>query len=370
MSELHANDAIVDYAGMLKTVGDLQDRFSLMNLLDYCVIVEGLVLHNRLVMVGASEHARSEESRLGGKIREKLRPWLDEGVLVFDTEPTPLQDVRAMTNDLVTIGNRTRGGQSRDIMLEDAWFETGRLVASEKARRRPALPLLRQAPYYERSAHVPQDHAVCDLIGKYRTLKDAIESIRDNTRLALQPYMAVPIPPLALSALQRCRHPDDILVVALELRQKYRKLRDALSELRELLLDPAVSPNKKHDHIESWQRTWRSLEDYTRSAALLQLANSSNEMLDANKMFDGLDVEDIKWSIIVKKLLEKAERGWHSWRVRMLHRTAKQYLKTSDQAINAIIETVFKHRVNQEDVQKVRGFCDALKNPEEIESGS
>ena len=80
-------------------------------------------------------------------------------------------------------------------------------------------------------------------------------------------------------------------------------------------------------------------------------------MLDANKMLDGLDVEDVKWSIIVKKLLEKAERGWHSWRVRMLHRTAKQYLKASDQAINTVIETVFQHRVDQEDVQKVKSFC-------------
>ena len=366
MAELHANDAIVDYAGVLKTVGDLQDRFSLMNLLDYCVIVEGLVLHNRLVMVGATPHAVSEGSRVGEKIREKLKPWMDEGALVFDTEPAPLQDIRAMTNDLVTIGNRTRGGQSRDAMLEDAWFETGRLVASEKARRRPALPLLRQAPYYERSANVPQDHAVCDLIGKYRTLKDAVESIRDNTRLDLQPYIAVPIPPLALSALQKCRHPEDILTAALELRHQYRKLREALSGLRELLLDPAVPPSKKREHIESWQRTWQSLEDWSRSAALLQLANSSNEMLDANKMFDGLDVEDVKWSVLVKKLLEKAERGWHSWRIRMLHRTAKQYIKTSDQAINSLVEAVFQHRVVQDDVQKVKAFCDALKNPEEL----
>ncbi len=86
MTELHANDAIVDYAGILKTVGDLQDRFSLMNLLDYCVIVEGLVLHNRLVMVGATPHAASAESRVWRTISEKLKPWLDEGVLVFDTD--------------------------------------------------------------------------------------------------------------------------------------------------------------------------------------------------------------------------------------------------------------------------------------------
>ncbi len=43
--------------------------------------------------------------------------------------------------------------------------------------------------YYERSVKVPQDHAVCNLIGKYRTLKDALESMRDNTRLQLQPYI-------------------------------------------------------------------------------------------------------------------------------------------------------------------------------------
>jgi hypothetical protein len=366
MTELHANDAIVDYAGILKTVGDLQDRFSLMNLLDYCVIVEGLVLHNRLVMVGSTPHAASAESRVGRTISEKLKPWLDEGVLVFDTEPAPLQDIQRMTNDLVTIGNSTRDAQSQYRRLENAFFETGRLVAAEKARRRPALPLLRQAPYYERSANVPQDHAVCNLIGKYRTLKDALESMRDNTRLQLQPYIAVPVPPLALSALQKCKHPQDILTAALELRQQFRKLRDALGDLRELLLDPAVPPSKKTDHIASWQRTWQTLDDWTRGAALLQLANSSNEMLDANKMFDGLDVEDVKWSVLVKKLLEKAERGWHSWRIRMLHRTARNYINTSDHAMNSLVETVFQHRIVQADVQQVKAFCDALKNPEEL----
>ncbi|MFN9137214.1 MAG: hypothetical protein ACK5YE_15335, partial [Planctomyces sp.] len=214
-------------------------------------------------MVGSTPHAASAESRVGRTISEKLKPWLDEGVLVFDTEPAPLQDIQRMTNDLVTIGNSTRDAQSQDRRLENAFFETGRLVAAEKARRRPALPLLRQAPYYERSANVPQDHAVCNLIGKYRTLKDALESMRDNTRLQLQPYIAVPVPPLALSALQKCKHPQDILTAALELRQQFRKLRDALGDLRELLLDPAVPPSKKTDHIASWQRTWQTLDDWT-----------------------------------------------------------------------------------------------------------
>jgi hypothetical protein len=34
MTQLNPNDALVDYAGILKTVGDLQDEFSLLNLLD------------------------------------------------------------------------------------------------------------------------------------------------------------------------------------------------------------------------------------------------------------------------------------------------------------------------------------------------
>jgi len=361
MQELHPNDALVDYAGILKTVGDLQEEFSLINLLDYCVLVEGLVLHNRLVMVGSDEHSRS--GRVGDKIQEKLKPWIDEGVIVFDTTPPPVEDIQVLTNGLVTIGNRTRGGKSLDQKLEDAFFETGRLIACEKAHRRPALPLLRQAPYYEKHVNVPQDHAVCDLIGKYRSLKEAVESIRDSSHISLQPYIAIPVPPLALEALKRCKQPEDILISALEMRDNYSTLRESLSSLRELLLDPSVSPSKKYDHIESWQRSWKSLEDYSRSASLLQLANSSNEMLDANKLFDGIDIEDVKWSIIVKKMLEKAERGWYSWRVRMLHRTAKQYLNTSDQEMNSLVEIVFQHRVNQDDIRQVKSFCDALKNP-------
>jgi hypothetical protein len=134
MTQLNPNDALVDYAGILKTVGDLQDEFSLLNLLDYCAIVEGLVLHDRLVMVGATEHSKSKDSRFAVKIAEKLAPWLSANVLIYDPDPAPIQDVRRLTNDLVTIGNRTRSGRTLDAKLEDAFFESGEKQGTDPAR--------------------------------------------------------------------------------------------------------------------------------------------------------------------------------------------------------------------------------------------
>jgi hypothetical protein len=367
MTQLNPNDALVDYSGILKTVGDLQDEFSLLNLLDYCAIVEGLVLHDRLVMVGATDHSKSQESRIAVKITEKLAPWLSANVLVYDPDPAPIQDVRRLTNDLVTIGNRTRGGRTLDVKLEDAFFESGRLIASEKSRRRPALPLLRQVPYYEKQAQVLEDHAVCNLVGKYKTLKEAIEDIRDRSRLPMQPYIAVPIPPLALLALKRCRRPSDLTTVVLEIRDDFASLRSSLNSLREFLLDSSVSPTKKLSLIESWERSWKSLDEYQRSATLLQLAQSSNQMLDANELFDGLEVDDIKWTKVLEKVLQQGEKSLCSWRIRMLHRTAKRYLATSDSEVNKAIEVIFQRQVCQADVFAVKSFCDSLREPRKAE---
>ena len=369
MTQLNPNDALVDYAGILKTVGDLQDEFSLLNLLDYCAIVEGLVMHDRLVMVGATEHSKAKDSRIAVKIAEKLAPWLSANVLIYDPEPAPIQDVRRLTNELVTIGNRTRSGRTLDAKLEDAFFESGRLIASEKARRRPALPLLRQVPYYEKQAQVLEDHAVCNLVGKYKTLKEAIQDIRDRSRLPMQPYIAVPVPPLALLALQRCRRPSDLTTVALEIRDEFASLRNSLNSLREFLLDPTVSPRKKMSHIESWERSWKSLDEYQRNATLLQLAQSSNQMLDASELFDGLEVDDIKWSKVLEKVLQQGERNLYSWRIRMLHRTAKRYLATSDSEVNKVIEIIFQRQVCQADVVAVKSFCDSLREPLKGEIG-
>lgn len=156
MKNKEINKTIADYASIPITMGDLQQSFSLMNLLDYFVAVERLVLYDSIILVGATPHAQSETSRFGKFARDTLKPWFDAGVIFFDTEPAPLQDIRNLTNDLVTIGNKTKGGQTLETRLEDAFFETGRLIASEKARHLPGLPLLRQAPYYMRKAYVSQ----------------------------------------------------------------------------------------------------------------------------------------------------------------------------------------------------------------------
>ena len=154
MSELHPNDALVDYAGILKTISDLQNDFTLLNFLDYCVLVEGIVLHNSLIMVGATQTAKTEEAPTVVRIRNELAPWNDSGALAFEEQSPAIQKIRKLTPELVTGSEKTVEGRALPLMLEQAWFETGRIVAAERVHKRPALPLLRQAPYYERDALV------------------------------------------------------------------------------------------------------------------------------------------------------------------------------------------------------------------------
>ena len=48
------SDALVDYSGLSKTLGDLGHSFSLLEFLDLCAVLEGIVLHDRLVVVGGN----------------------------------------------------------------------------------------------------------------------------------------------------------------------------------------------------------------------------------------------------------------------------------------------------------------------------
>lgn len=348
----YLNEALVDYSGIGKTVNDLLARFSILQFLDFCSLVEGIVLYDRLIMVGGiNSVVGGPNDNVEDRWNEGLKTFLDENVIVKEKQRSrPLN-----------IGNKPERNQiNRDssyklgFTLVDAWYETGRLLGAEKLYRKPSLPLLRQKPFYEKSAHVIEDHSVCDLFGKYCNLKDVLSKIRKSSILPTVQYISVPIPPLPLLVIQRSNSVYDLLRSTLEVRHEYSKLRMSLSSLRQTLADLTIPPNEKMKAIASWSNAWVTLNKYENQASFFEMATASNNMLDVAKSLDGIGLDSFKWSKIIEVMIGKFEKTFYEWKIRQLHKSAKHYLSIPESMFASEIKRLFGYQVTNADVNVLR----------------
>jgi len=273
--------------------------------------------------------------------------------LVAEPEPSkPVQPVGKRPNRAGGPAERRPAGwdSTSAINSEDAWYETGRIVGAEIKHRCSAVAMLRQRPYYEVQGQTCEQHSVCDLVGHYRELKDVLLRVRNQTRIPLVRYGVAPLPPLALEVLKAASTPNEMLVRTLELRDQYTRLRDSLRQLREDLADPQTPPADKLKAISSWERSWATLNE-RRHAGMIEIANATVDTLDLRKSLSTIGVDSFKLEKIIQHAIEHSARLFYRWRIRLLHRSAKNYLMTSDHSLNTEVRRLIGREFTREDYQ-------------------
>jgi len=324
---LHLSETLVDASATCKTVGDLTGRLNIIDLLDLCTLVEAVVLHDRILMIGAIPHDR---------FHELLRPLFDSGVLVQDNSRTRIADLGPEP------GNRD---------LKDAWYETGRLVGAERQSGITASPMLRQATYSTKQGRVPEHHAVCNLTGHYSQLSEALQQLRSSARLQPQDYISLPIPPIALEVLRMSNSATEFLERSLDVRERFESLRVRLAHLRVILGDSDVTPKKKLQHISRWADSWATLDRYGEPSQVLKLAHTSIGLLDQKLASTGEWQGSARLTDIAANMLRIGAEALSKWRVRILHQTAKKYLQTSDQSLLSETERIFSRSVSEHELK-------------------
>lgn len=348
----HLSEALVDYSGIAKTVNDLLGRFTILQFLDFCSLIEGIVLYDRLIMVGGiNSKVGGPEDNVESRWNEGLKLLLDEAIIVREKERSrPVNigeppDRRSIDRD---------SGYDLGYTIVDAWYDTGRLLGAEQLYKKPSLPLLRQKPFYEKSAHVLEEHSVCDLFGRYKDLDAVLSRIRKTSILPTVDYVSVPIPSLPLLVLQRSASTRDLLRVALEVRDEYHQLRASLSSLRQTLADLSIAPNEKMKAIASWVKAWNTLSKYEEQASFFQVATATNSMVDAAKSMDGIGLDSLKWSKLIEAMIGRFEKSFYEWKVRQLHKSAKYYLSIPESEFSREILRLFGHQIAQRDIEILR----------------
>lgn len=343
----YISKALVDWSGFGKTIGDVQGGFSLLEFLDYCTVLEGIILYDELVPVG---------KRLQDKWEEEIELLQANGVLSKEEVNSKPANVGPKPDDRNRIQNHRISVDVARSGLIDSWYETGRLIGAEKESGISSLPLLRQRSTYEKYASVKEEHTFCNLIAQHKDLSHALQELRRYSRLAIVPYYIVPIPPVPLMVLERSKRKEDFLKSALEVRDEFSALRVALTELRELLDSPDESLSNKIKYRSSWEKTWGTLGKYKDSSFSFDLADASKDKINIERSLDGIGLDSLGLTKIVEKSIAEATELFRRKRIRVLHKAAKNYIVASDGHINRQIRRFYNSEVNERDFKDLKQF--------------
>lgn len=349
LAKKYQSKALVDSSGFGKTVGDIQGDFSLLEFLDYCTVLEGIVIHDELIPVAKlSRNNMSWQSEI-----DKLH---EEGVLSKETiESNPLEVGNMPNNSCPHPRNRNKGYIARSSIV-DSWYETGRLLGAEKKTGISSLPLLRQRSFYEKYATVKEEHTFSSLIWQHKDLSHALQELRRKERYKLKPYYIVPIPPIPLLVLERSIRKEDFLLTALELRNEFEDLRNSLTELRQVLDDNDINPIEARKYRISWEKTWGTLGKYKNSGYSIDIADTLKESINLEGSLDGISIDSISLSKLLEKAFSEANRFRFQRRIRVLHKAAKNYITASDASINKQIQRFYNINIKKKDFELLKEF--------------
>lgn len=392
------SDALVDTSAIYKTIASvitcstwasqgLSRDAPLMEFLDFCSLVEGIVLHDHLIAI-KSAAGKTREAKLHlGELSAQNTPESHDNNLVWRpkrlqrpmhlAENTTKQSDVANWNEFLkplvaagvlveepgyasplSIGDRPErcknlSGSISSVLHEDAWFETGRLLGGERTYKCSALPMLRQRFFYEKYGKTKEEHSVWSLAGQYNSITDALAKLRESSCVGLRSYVLAPIPPIALLLLERSRNPEELLQRSLELRDDYADLRQSLSALRADLADPYVAPNAKLRAIESWKKSWGTLDRYKNAPSPIGIGITTAEYIDFGNSLDGLGFDSLNVQKIIERLMAFGVQSVYSWRVRLLHQAARQYMSTPDSVLLDGFYRLFGRHIQREDLSRI-----------------
>jgi hypothetical protein len=343
----YVSQALVDWSGFGKTIGDVQGGFSLLEFLDYCTVLEGIILYDELIPVG---------EKLNDKWETEINLLQAAGLLSKEEVKSKPADVGPRPDDR----NRTPYSHPNTNIarsgLVDSWYETGRLIGAEKATGISALPLLRQRSTYEKYALVKEEHTFCSLVAQHKDLSYALQELRKKSRLAMVPYYVVPIPPVPLMVLERSTRKEDFLQSALAIREEFASLRHALTDFRELLDSPDVSLAEKVRYRSSWEKVWGTLGKYKDSPYSFDLADASKDKISIERSLDGIGMDSIALTKIVEKAISETSELFRRKRIRMLHKAAKRYIESSDGHLNRQIARFYNCEVSERDFDYLKQY--------------
>lgn len=318
------SEVLVDASGLIKTIGDLLQRPTPVELLDYCSVLESIILCDGIVVVGDVPQVNNG----GTTLLERLA---SAGVIqqLRATRPVQIGIGRAVESDFARRSRLTHSTES------DAFYEVGRLLGAERDSGLGVLPLVRQRGLYREASGASAINDVANLFAKYDTLREGYIALRAMSRLPADDFAILPLPPLALTILSRSTDISNSIDRAIELRDEYSQLREKMRDLRSLLADPSISPRRKLELRARWAESWallsRDLSKY--GVDSVGIGSAVPELFGAALDSAAGATVSFDLSTVVRVIGATGVDVVKRWRLRLLHRSFRSFMRTSDSTL-------------------------------------
>ena len=362
-----SQEVMVDIDSVGLCIAGLVEQGDLFSILQFATLAESAVLHERLrvVTIEDDDPPTEDEEAWRTVARQFLGEWEAAGVVAFETwrrEPSGRE--HAAVIDPVGEGPNDQGVHvvnAEDDIVATTALQAARTATVERSRQTPATSLPLQRLFYERSANVLGDNAICDLTAQYQELAHALAGLRASMVVRRNPYVSVALPPIAFSIIRRSRAIENLQVAVLDVRENYARLRDDLKKLERLMDDPEVPLRRKLRERDRWVDVWHGLHGKYSDGSRISMAFTNRGIYEHSRDVPGLVALDpTKWILLLSKVLERAPEQWYRWKVRALHRTARGYLGASDRDLTRAIEAMTGQPVTTRDVQEVTELDDLM----------
>lgn len=333
---MSVNTGLLDARGTAQILYTLTCRFRAVEFADYCSIAEEIVLRDTILLAGKVD-------KLPRHLQSVLKPLIDEGIFVPLRQsysiPSLIDDIDFLDATQLAIAQGLT-----EATPQDATYEASRLLGAEAATGLVATPLLRQLQHYGIVRRPYLENTVWDLASQYRRVSEAAGALRQRHRY----FPALPmisIPPIALVAIQRSRHYDQVLANVLQLRREFRPLRDSLREIEERLKAGEISPKEAVAVEAEWRTRWDGLSEKLNQPSRVQIARTSAPLLREGARFvTSLATKDYLGTIdTALNWLGPCLTGLGSMKMRPLHRPVANYLATTDQMMKSSVARIFEH---------------------------
>lgn len=247
-NKLPNNSVCIDTSALAKTAFSLSQKFSLVEFIDFCSLIEQLVLRDALILTGSANAVQK-------CMLERIQPWLKSGAIILAHEkPRPVKLPNLEKVNL--LGAHPDFADHDKTRQNDARYETSRLIAAQECFQRPAMPLVRN--YRDFDEYVKPD--ICqmafNLAAKYEEQVQQIHNFKIHINQHVPNYTQIQFPPIAIQILKEAKSFDDLVKLALQFRSRYQQLRHKINELEESQRDPALSVIEKQNELNGWVESW------------------------------------------------------------------------------------------------------------------
>lgn len=361
--ETHGGDVLVHPDSVLSVLGDLCERFSIQRFLDLCVVIEAVILNERLVAPFRPDRVfvRKLDNPLAQHLMTRERiVW----PISVEGHPDAVMEKRYWQrfNQIAS-----RFGQARDFIdIKDIWHRGlpgGELLEGifyEEVLNIPYIPTFQQLPYFMESRSVINRH---NLYLEYVELLTVLKKIRVKE----EGFIALPVPPIALNVLSQCENLNPLPQIVIECRERFKRLRKLRNELDLLVQDGSIPPRKKRAKRLGYQRAWKQMvrDVFGGGSENLNLVinpmESDSDLIDlAGLKTEAEVIEGFPYAKVLTGLIRLGYKTHLKFRLRPLSCALQQSFETSAKEVNDIVRRLFQHELSDDEFKLAHRMFDSV----------